>query len=86
VFILKGVKVLCFDTLLQVLILKVDRGGHRNRREERTKATAKDNAETQRSLRCRRGTPTPGVLEKRLQAIENKGREQENEGKEAASD
>jgi hypothetical protein len=25
VFILKGVKVLCFDTLLQVFILKVDR-------------------------------------------------------------
>jgi hypothetical protein len=27
VFILKGVKVLCFDTLLQVFILKVDSGG-----------------------------------------------------------
>jgi len=26
VFILKGVKVLCFDTLLQVFILKVVRG------------------------------------------------------------
>jgi hypothetical protein len=26
VFILKGVKVICFDTLLQVLILKVVRG------------------------------------------------------------
>jgi hypothetical protein len=26
VFILKGVKVLCFDTLLQVLILKIVRG------------------------------------------------------------
>jgi len=49
--------VLCFDTLLQVLILKVDRGGHKNRREERIKTTAKDNApfealgkETQRAL------------------------------------
>jgi hypothetical protein len=27
VFILKVVKVICFDTLLQVFILKVDRGG-----------------------------------------------------------
>jgi hypothetical protein len=27
VFILKGLKVLCFDTLLQVFILKVDSGG-----------------------------------------------------------
>ena len=26
-FILKGVKVLCFDTLLQVLILKIVKGG-----------------------------------------------------------
>jgi hypothetical protein len=60
VFILKVVKVLCFDTLLQVLILKVDRGGRRNRRQGRTKVTAKDNAETQRLLRYRRGTPPPG--------------------------
>jgi hypothetical protein len=27
VFILEGLKVLCFDTLLQVFILKVDSGG-----------------------------------------------------------
>jgi len=86
VFILKVVKVLCFDTLLQVLILKVDRGGHKNRRQERTKATAKDNAETQRALRCRRDPPTRVFWEKRLQAIENKGRESENEGKEALGD
>jgi hypothetical protein len=50
VLILKIVKVLCFDTLLQVFILKVVRGGHENRREERAKATAKDNAEAQRAL------------------------------------
>jgi hypothetical protein len=107
VFILKVVKVLCFDTLLQVLILKVDRGGRRNRREERTKATAKDNApfealgkETQRALSLRRegwesvipigktctGTPHPGIWEKRLQAVENKGRESEKGSKEAAGD
>jgi len=64
VFILKVVKVVCFDTLLQVLIPKVVRGGHENRREERTKAAAKDNAEAQRALRRRRGTPHPGVLGK----------------------
>jgi len=76
VFVLNVVKVLCFDTLLQVFILKVIRGGHRNRQEERTKAKAKYNApletpleargkrgnETQRSRRFRRGTPHPGVL------------------------
>ena len=62
---------LCFDTLLQVFILKVVRGGHKNRSEERAKAAEKDNAETrlpdgqaQRSLRYRRGTPTPGVFGK----------------------
>jgi hypothetical protein len=39
---------------------------------------ANDNAETRRTRRCRRGTqyPTPPVFcEKRLQTIENKGRE-----------
>jgi hypothetical protein len=45
VFILKIVKVLCFDTFLQVFILKVVRGGHENRREGRAKAAEKDNAE-----------------------------------------
>jgi hypothetical protein len=71
VLILKIVKVLCFDTLLQVFILKVVREGHENRREERAKAAEKDNAEArltdghaQRALRCRRGTPTPGILGK----------------------
>jgi hypothetical protein len=59
VFILKVVKVLCFDTLLQLFILKVDRGGRRNREQGR-KATAKDNAETQRSLRYRKRYPPPG--------------------------
>jgi hypothetical protein len=49
VFILKVAKALCFDTLLQVLILKIVRGGHRSCQEERTKAKTKDNAETQRS-------------------------------------
>jgi hypothetical protein len=57
VFILKVVKVLCFDTLLQVFILKVDRGGHKNRREERTKATAKDNAPFEAPLEAR-GNPS----------------------------
>ncbi len=77
-FILKIVKVPCFDTLLQVFILKVVRGGHENRREEGAKAAEKDNAplkapleargkrakETQKPRRFRRGTPHPGVLGK----------------------
>jgi hypothetical protein len=83
VFILKVLKVLCFDTLLQVLILKVDR---------RATTKAKDNApfeaqgkEPRRTRRCRRGIqyPTPPVLcEKRLQTIENKGKEMEKERQE----
>jgi hypothetical protein len=38
---------------LQVLILKVDRGGHKNRREERIKATLKDNAPFEAPLEAR---------------------------------
>ena len=45
---------LCFDTRLQVFILKVDRGGHENRREKQTKAKKKDNAEAQGAPSLRR--------------------------------
>jgi hypothetical protein len=64
VFILKIVKALCFDTLLQVLILKVVRGGHKNRREERIRATAKDNAPLEAPLEARgkRGKETQRAL------------------------
>ena len=48
-----------------------------------TKAKAKDNAETQRAGRFRRGIPHPPVFcEKRLQADENKGSESEKERQE----
>jgi hypothetical protein len=48
-----------------------------------TKAKAKDNAETQRAGRFRRGTPHPPVFcEKRLQADENKGSKPEKESEE----
>jgi len=60
VFILKEVKVVCFDTLLQVLILKVVMGavaaGERDEEsaEWREKIEGKDNAETQRTQSWRR--------------------------------
>ena len=42
-----------------------------------------DNAEMQRTLRCRRGTPHPPVFcKKRLQVIENNGLEFGKEGQE----
>jgi transcriptional regulator NrdR family protein len=47
--------------------------------------TGNDNAETRRTRRCRRGTryPTPPVFcEKRLQTIENRGKEMEKERQE----
>ena len=74
-FILKGVEVVCFVTLLQVLILKVDMwavaAGQRNEEngQWREKIEGKDNAETQRAQSWRRdreerGYATPGILEK----------------------
>jgi hypothetical protein len=39
-----------------------------------------------RVSRVARDTPTPVFLEKRLQAVENKGQELQNNGKEAAGD
>jgi hypothetical protein len=41
----------------------------------RTKSTASDNAEPQSAQSCRRGTPHPGVLQKSVQAVENKRQE-----------
>jgi hypothetical protein len=97
VFILKVVKVLCFDTLLQVLILKVVRVVS----SMSLPSFARDGADTdppagksstQRPLRSEhRGhrviTPPPRVFwEKRLQAVENKGQELQNKRKEAAGD
>jgi hypothetical protein len=70
VLILKEVKVVCFDTLLQVLILRemeaVIKRGFRGTRE-------------------REEVPPPRVFwEKRLQTIENKGNECRKECKERA--
>jgi hypothetical protein len=84
VLILKEDKVVCFDTLLQVLILKVDMGtvaaGERDEESSqwREKIEGKDNAETQRTQSWRRdreerSMPPPAFGEKRPQAIENKG-------------
>jgi hypothetical protein len=53
VLILKGVKVICFDTLLQVLILKAVSTGVRGTLR-RANPRTKDNAEAQRALRGRR--------------------------------
>src|SRR5258707_11045481 len=61
VFILKGVKVVCFDTLLQVLILR--------EMEAAIKPGFRETME-------REEIPPPRVFsEKRLQTIENKGNE-----------
>jgi hypothetical protein len=68
VFILKGVKVVCFDTLLQVLILR-----------EMEAAIKRGFRETM----GREEVPPPRVFsEKRLQTIENKGNECRKECKE----
>jgi len=60
--ILKEVKVVCFDTLLQVLILK-----------EMEREDLRDVEEVPQVYRRFAGdTPPPAFWEKRLQAIENK--------------
>ena len=74
VFILKGVKVICFDTLLQVFILKVDRAHLSKLGASRVKST--EDAELW-------DTPTPGVLQKESEADENKGNEREKERQES---
>jgi hypothetical protein len=94
VFILKIVKVLCFDTLLQVFILKVVRAVisvslPSSLRDWAGTDPPAGKSSTQRPLRSEhRGhkaiTPHPRVfLKKRLQAVENKGPELQNEGEEA---
>jgi hypothetical protein len=103
VLILKEVKVVCFDTLLQVLILK-----KMEMREVKDVSDVEDgrsigNEENlgggvtpypgcfrmsgkERTYATRRGTPPRVFCEKRLQAVENKGRESENKSKEAPGD
>src|SRR5260221_8578528 len=67
VLILKEDKVVCFDTLLQVLILKVDTersaAGERTEQSDhrREKIGEKDNAETQRSGSWRRDRDERGM-------------------------
>jgi hypothetical protein len=54
--------------------------------KQRQEQVASDNAEARLTdgqvRRCRGGTHTPGVLQKSLQAVENKGSEREKERKE----
>jgi hypothetical protein len=83
VLILKEVKVVCFDTLLQVLILNniEERSGSGARRDDRaTRVKANDNAETrlpdgqaQRARRPRRGTPTRVFCAKSSDLLDYKG-------------
>jgi|SRR5258708_2253510 len=74
VLILKGDKVVCFDTLLQVLILKVDRGAQRE-----GIGSPQRHGGTERL-----GYPTPRVFcKKRLQVVENKGWQLKKERQEA---
>jgi hypothetical protein len=102
VFILKEVKVVCFDILLQVFILKVLRvavsvfsraspvvtGSMRNRlKSEGVEAPRGAYDDGGEAWRGSVGVPPPRVFwEKRLQAIENKGRRAKKEGKEAPVD
>ncbi len=74
--ILKVVKVLCFDTLLQVLILK---GLAEASRLDRHRGTERTELKT-----WIRGTPTPRVfVSKSAEVIENKGQEWEKERQES---
>jgi hypothetical protein len=68
VFILNRVKVLCFDTLLQVLILK--------------EMEIQDVREVKDVKEMRDGTPPRVFWGKRLQAIEKKGGESKKERQE----
>ncbi len=77
------VKVLCFDTLLQVLILKVVRVAVSVFLQPFAKCAPFGSEAWRGSV----GVPPPRVFwEKRLQVIENKGRRAKKEGKEAAID
>ena len=87
-FILKGVKVLCFDTLLQVLIL--NEIGERSRVDEKPDPSGL----SARYFGARKprdadeGMPPPVFCKKSPQAIENKGWDRKKRGKrfqEAAS-
>ena len=76
-FILKEVKVICFDTLLQVLILKVVMEEQFCRRSFSLDKSPGCPVEAF-------GYPPPRVFcEKRLQVIDSKGREHGKEVKEA---
>ena len=68
--ILKGVEVVCFDTLSQVLILKVNAGA------------ALSAVNLAQSLTVT-GAGHPRFLSKSAEAIENKGREWEKEAQES---
>jgi hypothetical protein len=83
VLILKVVKVLCFDTLLQVLILKVVRVAVSVFLQPFAKCALFGSAAWRGSVEV---PPTRVFWEKRLQAIENKGRRAKKEDKEAAAD
>ena len=79
----KVVKVICFDTLLQVLILKVVRVAVSVFLQPFAKCAPFGSEAWREGV----GVPPPRVfLEKRLQAIENKGRRPKKESKEAAVD
>ncbi len=81
--ILKMVKVLCFDTLLQVLILKVVRVAVSVFLQPFAKCAPFGSETWRGSVEV---PPTRVFWEKRLQVIENKGRRTKREGKEAAVD
>jgi hypothetical protein len=78
VLILKEVKVVCFDTLSQVLILK--------EMEERSTISKKGDeiGSPSRRVSPEGGMPPPVFCKKRLQAIENKGRELQKERQESS--
>src|SRR5712675_1564387 len=60
VFILKGVKVLCFDTLLQVFILNEIEEGSRVGEKRDASALSARYCAARKTEGCRRGYATPG--------------------------
>jgi hypothetical protein len=82
VLILKEVEVLCFDTLLQVLILK-EMQERRGTGEARVRKPRQTITQRRRGREGAAETPTPRVfLSKSAQVIETKGRESQKERQE----
>ena len=89
-FILKGVKVVCFDTLLQVFILKYieEWSGSARERDNGTGVETNDSAGTRRAGRERGGMPPPVFCKRVRKLLKTNDRSAKNNakrGKESAT-